>query len=170
MLYSHRHPFQRPAFLSSAWPAGLRSSDDTTRYGSDSKLQAAVITQSITISIPLRLQLREITSPFGSRCTHGPPPRIALVVAHLSATTLPSCRTLFSSCYLPLHLCALGRGSVIVCSFAISTARCMCPLSGTLDLAPIRSHGATNATRKRGAQTPIILASGIPHGMHGKHI
>ena len=97
-------------------------------------------------------------------------PRVALVVAHLSATTLPSCRTLFSSCYFSLHLCALGRESVMVCSFAISTARGILPLSGTMDLAPIRSYGATNATCPRGAQTPIISASGIPHGMHGKHL
>ena len=58
----------------------------------------------------------------------------------------------------------------MVCSFAISTARGILPLSGTMDLAPIRSYGATNATCPRGAQTPIISASGIPHGMHGKHL
>ena len=70
----------------------------------------------------------------------------------------------------PLHLCALGRESVIVCNFAISTARGIVPLSGTVEMAPIRSYGATNDTWERGAQTPIILASGIPHGMHGQHI
>ena len=58
----------------------------------------------------------------------------------------------------------------MVCSFAISTARGILPLSGTMDLAPVRSDGATNATCPRVAQAPIISASGIPHGMHGKHV
>ena len=34
-------------------------------------------------------------------------PRVASVVAHLSGTTYLSCRSLFSSCYSSLHLCAL---------------------------------------------------------------
>ena len=93
-----------------------------------------MITQSVTISLPLRFQIREITSPFG-------PGRCSPFGDNMAL--MPYFVLILLLFVAPVCAVKRKRDGVQFCSFH---GERHFPLSGTMDLAPIRSYGATNAT------------------------